>query len=232
MLFLSADLFQGETSFKPVDWRVFVRAAFDWNQARAEENTVLFADPTRGKSRTDRQYSLQQAFFETTLAAVSPKYDVIQMRVGSQQFNSDFRGFLFFDEAPGLRVFGTLDDNQWQWNAGVFRRWNKDTNSGLNEFESIQQRIYLLNLYRQDVLAWLFPKGNRAFTEGLTAQVSWHHFADEDSVAYNENGGLVRPQPVGTVVPNHRDLELGQPRLADRLAGGLLTRQAPPPPYP
>ena len=207
ILFLNVDLFQGETSFKPVDWRVFIRAAWDWNQATAEENTILYADPSRGKTRSDRQYSLQQAFFETTLATVSPKYDVIQMRAGSQQFNSDFRGFLFFDEAPGLRVFGTLDDNLWQWNVAGFGRWNKDTNSGLNEFESIQQRIYLVNLYRQDFLAWLFPQGNPAFTEGLTAQVSWHHFADEDSVAYNENGGLVRPQPVGTVLPNHRDLD-------------------------
>jgi len=207
LVLLSADLFQGETSFKPVDWRLFVRGAWDWNHARAEENLALYADPTRGKQRNDRQYSLQQAFFETTLASVGPKYDVVQMRVGSQQFNSDFRGFLFFDEAPGLRIFGTLDDNHWQWNAAIFRRWNKDTNSGLNEFEDPKQRILLVNLYRQDVLRWLFPHGNAAFTEGLTAQVSWHRFTDEDSVAYNENGGLVRPQPVGTVVPNHRDVD-------------------------
>jgi hypothetical protein len=207
VLLVSGDLFHGETSFRPVDWRFFVRGALNATQAKARENQALFADPSRGKHRNDRQNSLQQAFFETTLASVSPQYDVVQARVGSQSFNSDFRGFLFFDEAPGLRVFGTLDDNHWQWNAAIFRRWNKDTNSGLNEFESIQQRILLLNLYRQDLLAWLLPGGNRAFTEGLTGQVSWHRFMDEDSVAYDENGGLVRPQPVGTVKPNHRDLD-------------------------
>lgn len=204
---LSLDLFHGETSFKPVDWRFFVRGAFDATHAKADETLALYADPTRGKSRDDRQASLQQAFFETTLASVNSKYDVIQTRIGSQQFNSDFRGFLFFDEAPGARVFGTLDDNLWQWNVALFRRWNKDTNSGLNEFEDPKQRILLVNLYRQDLLKLLLPGGNPDFTEGLTGQVSWHRYSDEDSVAYDENGALVRPQPVGTVVANHRDVD-------------------------
>jgi len=156
-LSFTADLFHGETAFKPVDWRFVVKGVANWNLARAEENTALFPDPSRGVERKDRHVALQQAFFETTLATVSDRYDVVQARIGTQPFNADFRGFLFVDEALGARLFGNLDDNLWQWNAGVFRRWDKDTNSGLNEFESIRQRVVVVNLYRQDVLRLLLP---------------------------------------------------------------------------
>ena len=33
----------------------------------------------------------------------------------------------------GVRLFGTRDNNQWQYNLAWFRRIEKDTNSGLND---------------------------------------------------------------------------------------------------
>jgi hypothetical protein len=205
---LSLDLFHGETSYKPVDWRVLVRGVFDANHATAEENTVLFADPSKGTDRNDRFGALQEAFFETTLATVSPDYDVIQARVGIQRFNADFRGFLFLDDALGVRVFGSLDDNRWQWNLALFDRRDKDTNSGLNELESIGQRLLVLNLYRQDLLEGLAPAGReRSWSRGLTGQLAYVRFSDEDSVDYDSNGFLVRPRAVGAVRPNHRDVD-------------------------
>lgn len=201
-LFLSADLVHGETLFRPVDWRVFARGAFNHNYAKAEENTALWADPARGETRRDGHAALQQAFFETTLASVSDRYDVVQLRLGTQPFNSDFRGFLFQDDALGARVFGNLDDNLWQWNVAAFRRWNKDTNSGLNTFDSNGQHVYLANLYRQDVLAALLPRWrSEDWTHGLTSQLSYHFYEDDPSVHYDENGFLVRPRAVGTVRP-------------------------------
>ncbi|MCG3136143.1 MAG: hypothetical protein HMLKMBBP_03983 [Planctomycetes bacterium] len=200
---LSADLFHGETSFRPVDWRVFVKGAFNWNYTEAEENFALFADPGKGDTRQDRHTALQQAFFETTLASLNAKYDVVQARIGTQLFNSDFRGFIFYDEALGYRLFGTADDNRWQWNAGYFRRWNKDTNSGLNTLRSIEQDVVILNLYRQDVLELLLPRwASEDWSHGLTSQISFHWFQDDPSVHYDENGFIVRPRPVGSVRPN------------------------------
>jgi len=38
---ISLDLFHGETSFKPVDWRIFVRGIFDASQVSASENNAL-----------------------------------------------------------------------------------------------------------------------------------------------------------------------------------------------
>lgn len=207
-LSLSLDLFHGETSFKPVDWRVFARTVLDANQAHAEENTVLYADPSKGTSRDDRFAALQEAFAETTLGSVSPDYDVVQVRAGIQRFNADFRGFLFLDDTPGVRVFGNLDDDRWQWNAALFRRFDKDTNSGLNTLETDGQNVFLLNLYRQDLLEGLAPRGTeRPWSKGLTGELLWLRYWDDDSTSYDSNGNLVRPRPIGSVVANHRTVD-------------------------
>jgi hypothetical protein len=196
---VTLDLFQGETSFKPVDWRFLVKGAFDVNYAQARENTVLYADPASGERRTDRHAALQQAFYEMTLASIDDKYDVVQMRVGTQKFNSDFRGFLFEDEAPGIRFFGNFDDNRWQWNVAGFERLDKDTNSGLNTFDKIGQRVFVANVFRQDVLSMLTPGWKETtWNKGLTSQVSFHHLDVDPSVHYDENGFLVRPRLIGT----------------------------------
>ena len=207
LMFVTLDLTWGETSFKPVDFRILVKGAFDGNYANAEENTVLYADPSRGATRTDRHATLQQAFVETTLASVSDKYDVVQLRAGIQKFNSDFRGFMFEDENLGARLFGNIDDNRWQWNLAYFDRLNKDTNSGLNTFDRIGQHVFLANIFRQDVLTAFTPHGKEtSWNQGLTTQLSYHHLDTSPSVHYDENGFLVRPRLIGTVEPVGQDV--------------------------
>lgn len=200
---VSLDITHGETSFKPVDFRVFVKGAFSANWAEANENTVLYADPMRGATRTDRHGALQQAFVETTLASVSDRYDVVQLRAGTQKFNSDFRGFIFEDEAPGVRVFGNLDDNRWQWNLAWFDRLEKDTNSGLNTFDTIGQQVLIANLYRQDALTLVTPRWKETtWNQGLTSQLSFHYLNSDPSVHYDVNDFLVRPRLIGSPEPN------------------------------
>lgn len=202
-LTLSVDLYQGETLFRPVDWRVFVKGAANANYAVAEENNALYADPSEGRTRHDHFVALQQAFFETTLASVSPKYDVVQARFGIQPFNSDFRGFLFSDETLGYRFFGNLDDNRWQWNAAWFPRLDKDTNSGLNDLRTSGQDVVVVNLFRQDVLSTLLPRWkSETWSHGLTSELSFHWLRTDPSVLYDDNDFLVRPRAVGTPVPN------------------------------
>jgi len=196
---VTVDFFHGETSFKPVDWRFLVKGAVDFNYAQSRENNALYADPANGERRSDRYAALQQAFYEMTLASIDDKYDVVQLRVGTQKFNSDFRGFLFEDEAPGIRLFGNLDDNKWQWNTAWFNRLYKDTNSGLNTFDSMGQRVFLANVYRQDVLSMFTPDWKETtWNKGLTSQVSFHHLDVDPAVHYDENGFLVRPRLIGT----------------------------------
>lgn len=187
----SFDLFKGDTTFKPVDWRIRLTPAFNVNQLWARENGIVKIDVREGTSRFDGHVGIQEAFVEKKLADLGPNYDFISIRAGVQQFTSDFRGFLFTQEQPGVRLFGNLKSNRLQYNAAYFFFLEKDTNSGLNRFRTRHQQVALANFYIQDFL-----------TKGYTTQFSYHYNKDDASVHYDENGFLVRPAPIGAVKPH------------------------------
>jgi len=188
---ISADLFQGLTTFKPVTQRVKITVIGNLNHVRVEENAIVKPDVRRGTSRTDGQVALQELFYERKLADLSPNYDFLSIRVGSQPFVSDFRGFIFNDTNLGVRLFGNFARNRFQYNLAFFDRLEKDTNSGLNTFEFRDQKVAIANFYWQDF-----------FFNGYTQQFSIHHFRDDATVKYDRNGVLVRPAPVGVFTPH------------------------------
>ena len=185
----SFDLFHGDTSFKPVDWRVRVTPAVSLNYLDTQENGIVNVNVRAGTSRLDSHLGLQEAFGEVKLHDLSPNFDFISVRAGIQQFNADFRGFIFVDEQPGVRFFGNLDSNRWQYNLAYFNLLEKNTNSGLNSFARRQQQVFVLNAYRQDFLF-----------QGYTAQINVDYNDDAPSIHYDDNGFLVRPAPIGDVV--------------------------------
>src|SRR5262249_27991579 len=189
---LSVNLFHGDTSFKPVDWQVRITPAFNINQLWTRERGIVNIDVREGTARTDGRAGLQEAFVEKKIADLGPNYDFISIRAGIQQFNSDFRGLVFTQEQPGLRVFGNLRSNRLHYNAAYFFFLEKDTNSGLNTFNSRHQQVMLGNLYVQDFL-----------TKGYTTQVSYLYNKDDASVHFDDNGFLVRPAPIGSVLPHN-----------------------------
>jgi hypothetical protein len=136
---LSFDLFHGDTSFKPVDWQVKITPAFNINQLWTREQGVVNIDVREGTARTDGHVAFQEAFVEKKLADLGPAYDFVSIRAGVQQFSSDFRGLIFAQEQPGVRIFGNLHSNRLQYNAAYFFFLEKDTNSGLNTFHSRHQ---------------------------------------------------------------------------------------------
>ena len=188
----SFDLYHGDTSFRPVDWRIRITPAVNVNYLDLQELGVVSPDVRAGTTRLDSHLGLQEAFVEAKLRDLSPNYDFISARVGIQQFNADFRGFLFFDEQPGMRVFGTLRSSRWQYNAAYFEMLEKDTNSGWNTFNSRHQQVVIANFYHQDFL-----------TPGYTAQFSIDYNKDDASTHYDDNGFLVRPVPIGSVRPHN-----------------------------
>lgn len=188
---LTADLFHGDTSFKPVDWRVRITPAFNVNQLWARERGIVNIDVREGTSRTDGHVGLQEAFVEKKIHDLSPNYDFISIRAGIQQFTSDFRGLLFSQEQPGVRIFGNLHSNRLQYNAAYFFFLEKDTNSGLNTVNSRHQQVSIANFYWQDFLF-----------KGYTTQFSYHYNKDDATRHFDENGFLVRPAPIGNVVPH------------------------------
>jgi hypothetical protein len=204
---IEADFFQGAASFKPADWRVHALVAFNVNYAHVRENGILRIDDRRGNTRRDGIIALQEAFAEYRLGdtprflpflrgkgskgGFSPFYDTTTLRTGIQCFNSDFRGFIFNDCNLGARLFGNFGSNRYQYNLAYFEMLEKDTNSGLNTFDTRNQEVYIANLYRQDT-----------FKKGYTIEFSYHHNRDNKSFHNDKNGFPVRPAVFGFAVPH------------------------------
>jgi len=148
-------------------------------------------DVRKGTTRYDTHVGLQEAFVEAKIADLSHAYDFVSARAGIQTFNSDFRGFIFFDQEPGLRIFGNFDSNRYQYNAAYFAMLEKDANSGLNTMQYRNQQVMIANVYRQDF-----------FRPGYTIQASFHYDKDDASLEYDVDHFLVRPSPIGAVKPH------------------------------
>jgi hypothetical protein len=182
-------LFQGNTSFKPQDIEFRVVPVVSANYADADEDGALRADPARGTTRGDAHVGFLELFTDVHLGNLTDRYDFISTRIGIQKFNSDFRGFIFSDEAPGVRFFGNYDNNLWQYNLGWFSRLDKDTNTGVNTFHNRYEQVLVANLYRQDKPVL-----------GHQIQASVLHRIDnagDHGQHFDNNGFLVRPASIG-----------------------------------
>ncbi len=187
----SADLIHGDTSYRPADWRVKFTPEINLNYLKVRENGIVNIDPRRGTTRFDTQVGLQEAFVEARIKTLSNNFDFVSARAGIQTFNSDFRGFIFFDQEPGLRIFGNLRANRYQYNLAYFAMLEKDTNSGLNTMSYRGRQVFVANLYRQDF-----------WKQGYTIQVSFHHDKDDATRRFDNNNFLVRPAPIGIARPH------------------------------
>ncbi len=194
-LFLTVDLFHGDAAFKPVDWRVLLTPVLNVNTLNVDELAIVNPDVRKGTQRDRDFFTLQAYFVEAKLADISPNYDFVSLRVGSQPFVSDFRAFLFQDVNRAVRLFGTAFSERDQFNLAFFRQAEKDTNSGLNTFQDRGQDLVFLNYFRQD---FLFP--------GYTVQGSVTYNHDPASFKFDRNNFLVRPDPVGTFSPHTLDV--------------------------
>jgi SH3 domain-containing protein len=191
---LSLSLIQGDTTFRPPDYEFRFVPVINFNRAQVDELRVLRIDPREGTTRNDSIVAVQELFVDKHLRNVSENYDFDAIRVGIQPFTADFRGLLFIDQPLGLRLFGTRDNNKWQYNLAWFRRLEKDTNSGLNDITKPlrNEDILVANLYRQD-----YP------VPGFTLQGTVIYDDNrESSVYYDNNGFLTRPAALGDEQPH------------------------------
>jgi hypothetical protein len=186
LLSVSFDLNHGDSAFKPTDWRIKVTPVFDINYLSVEEVGIVNPDVRKGTTRGRTFLALEEWFVETKIADISPDYDFVSARVGSQFFNSDFRGFLFTDTNLAARLFGNYQANRDQFNVIVFQQREKDTDSQLNTFNSRDQTVLIANFFRQDF-----------FVPGYTATFSVHYNNDRPSFHFDRDNFLVRPDPVG-----------------------------------
>jgi hypothetical protein len=193
----SLELSHGSTAYRPKDWSIKVTPVYNVNYTHSWENQVINIDIRRATTRFDHAFGLQEAFAEVRLLKIDKRFDFMSVRAGIQGFTSDFRGFIFSDNQPGLKLFGNFGNNRFQWNLAYFYMLEKDTNSRLNTFDFRHQHVGVANLYKQDFLV-----------TGYTAQLSFHTNIDRagsmdpNGQHYNTNGFLVRPANIGAVVPH------------------------------
>jgi hypothetical protein len=188
---LSFDLFHGDAAFKPVDWRIKITPVFDFNYLDVEELAIVNPNVLDGTTRFRDWWALQEWFAEVKIADTSPAYDFTSVRLGSQPFLSDFRGFIFEDVNRAIRLFGTEDSNRDQFNL-YYQYWQeKETNSELNTFIDRPKQTLIANCYRQD---FIWP--------GYTAQLNFVYDRDRASLLFDRNDFLVRPDPAGIATPH------------------------------
>ena len=199
-----AVIYKGDTVFRPPDYEFRFIPVFNFTSVSVEEAGALKVDTTASLTRREGFVGIQGLFIDKHLRNVSERFDFDSIRVGIQPITADFRGFLFQDSPIGVRLFGTRNNNLWQYNIGWFRRLEKDTNSGLNDIteqdfsDAIRDDdVYLFNIYRQD-----FP------WRGFTSQaVLVHNRNDEtDKNFIDDNGFLTRPAALG--IQKNREYEV------------------------
>lgn len=186
-------LLKGSTTFKPPTIEYRLTLAYNVNYVDVPERRVLFVEPTKPSHRLDQFLGVQEAFVDYHFSQFdNDRFDFISIRAGIQPFQSDFRGFLFNDQQLGVRLFGSRDNNRFQFNLGAFWRLEKDTNSGLNAIlrSPRDDFVFVANAYRQD---FLFP--------GLTSQatVVYNMNREADDIQIDTNGFPVRPALLGTL---------------------------------
>lgn len=190
--------YKGDTTFRPPDFEFRFTPVLNYNRVELEEIQGVNADPRHSYSRYDNHVGIQSAFVDYHIRNVSEQYDFDSIRVGIQPFTNDFRGFLFQDSPFGIRLFGTRDNNIYQYNVAWFRRLEKDTNSGLNDTNQAlrDDDIFALNLYRQD-----FPR------KGFTSQLSLLYNRNRESDTYYDNNDFIaRPASLGREVGRSYDV--------------------------
>lgn len=194
-LLVAFEVFKGDAAYRPRDLELRITPAYSRNHLRAEERNLTDVDPRQGNTRDDRYHTFQEAFLEIHLADTSTFYDFVSTRVGLQGFNSDFRGFVFLDNEPGVRLFGTARSNRAQWNLAWFGNLEKDTNSALVKIDDRRpQDVWIANGFLQDFLA-----------PGWVHELSFLWNDDDGGSFTDDNGFPVRPARVGTVEDRELD---------------------------
>ena len=214
----SVSVIKGDTAFKPQDLEFRLTFAYQYNYVEAEEERFLETDPTKGTSRSHSHLGLAEAFVDYHIRNVSDRYDFDSVRVGVQPFSTDFRGFLFQDNNPGVRFFGNRDNNRWQYNLAWFQRLEKEVNTGLVDLSEAPRddHVFIANLYRQD-----FP------ILGLTSQATIVHNRMDDDVAQRDSNGFpARPAELGQTRLRNYDVTYAGLNMDGRIGRFGLTTSA------
>jgi hypothetical protein len=179
------ELFRGDTVFQPKSWAIRGTVVGNLNGLQVGST-----------SQRGTTYGVEEAFLEKRLAVFGPAFDFVSIRAGMQNFNSDFRGYLFADNQLGVRLFGNAGGNRSQYNVTYFSMRDRDAASQLHKFTSRDQEVFIANLYVQDFGA-----------QGYTGMFNLH--VNRDSKAGTDPAGVRRDGLQVTYVGFHGDGKWG-----------------------
>jgi hypothetical protein len=132
----SVDFFKGDADYRPRDFEIKETGVFEFNYLHTSQLGQVNPDVRDGTRPRCKLLRIPGTFRRIQDRRRLPNFDILSVRVGIQDFNNDFRGFLFNDNEPGVRLFGNLQSNKIQYNLAAFYMLEKDTNTGLNTFNA------------------------------------------------------------------------------------------------
>ena len=191
-LAFSVDLFHGDTSFRPADWRIQFTPEINVNylavagKRRSSISTsqghhaLRFARRLAGRLRRSEAEGPEQS---VRLHFRARRHSVLHQRFSRVSF-SPIRSRACGSSATSIQ---TAINTTWP----ISRCWKKTPTADLNTFAYRNQQVMIANVYRQD---FLMP--------GYTIQASFHYDKDDPSFQFDTDNFLVRPAPIGLVVPH------------------------------
>jgi hypothetical protein len=142
------EIFNGDTVFVPKKWAVRATGVFNLNKTGV--GSLSFGD-LKPNAAEKTNFAAEELFGEARLAVLSPYFDFMSVRGGMQNFNVDFRGYLFVDNQLGVRLFGNANNNKDQYNFAFFSMRARDGVSQLHDItQSTGETVFMGNLYIQD----------------------------------------------------------------------------------
>ena len=80
-MIVSADAFEGDTTFQPIRQRVKITLVANLNHVRVEENAIVKPSPRRGTERTDGRVQSLKLFSESQVDQHAPRMVVLAFEI-------------------------------------------------------------------------------------------------------------------------------------------------------
>jgi hypothetical protein len=228
-----ADLFKGDTAFKPVDWLVHIKPVFDVNYVSFRETEQVSPDP-RGSltsgigSPPDNGDVNNPGDVGSLLGGLTPApggLEGTRSTTRAKTYVSLQEAFVekHLADLSSNYDFSALDIGNQTFNSDFRGFVFNDTNLGARFFGNYddnrwQYNVALFDLREKDTNSGLNTFQRRgqlvavanvyrqdSFVPGYTTELSVLASFDQPGTQYDTNGFLVRPAPLGTVRPHRVD---------------------------
>ena len=225
---VQADLFRGETVFKPVEWLVRIKPVFNYTYVDTKEVGIISPAPrgslTGGGTTAPSNTGIVNpgdvgSFIDPLLKTGPASLDYTKATNRGKAFVALQEAFVekhLFDLSSNYDFLAVKAGNQ-TFNSDFRGFVFNDTNLGVRLFGNYDNNHWQYNLAFFDLrekdtnsdLNTFNSRGQRVLianvyrqdflVKGYTAQLSFHGSWDEGSLHYDTNGAVVRPAPLGTV---------------------------------